>query len=713
MVKLFLLCSVLAFMVFPQTKISGVVTNSKKEPLPSANVFIKNSYDGASTGMDGNFSFTTTEAGEVTLVASYIGYKPWEQKITLNKKPVTITIILQENSALMKTVVISAGSFEASDENKAVILKPLDILLTAGASGDVYGALNTLPGTQQVGDKEGLFVRGGSAAETKTIIDEMVVQNPFYSSIPDVQQRGRFSPSLFKGTMFSSGGYSAQYGQALSSTLILKSQDIAPATTSSLSLMMLGFGGMHTEHWEDRSLTVAADYYNLAPYKKLFPGRYEYDEAPVTKDASVIYREKFSTNGMLKFYSTYSGSDLSIYLHNINLPDNKDLFRLQNKNFYLNASYRDIFSKEYTFFAGASYSTNIDNIVFQNNVIKTTDNLAQAKVTLSKELWSGGFLNSGAEIESPFYEEGYNGASYHLSKPFTAAFTELETPVLPSIAARFGLRYENSTIIDKTNLAPRFAMAWQLSDHGQINLAYGRFFENPERQFLFQTRSLSFEQATHYIINYQHLTDETTFRIEAYYKDYSNLVKTNAPITNNVYYPLIGTYFNNAGKGYAKGIDIFWRDETSLKSFDYWISYSYLDTKRDYHNFPGMATPVFAVPHTASFVGKYFMQSIMTAFSGTFTYASGRPYYNPNNADFLSDRTKAYEKLALSVSYLTNVFGNFTVIYASLDNVLGRNNVFGYQYSDDGARREEIGAAMGRTFFLGMFINFERKNTDN
>jgi len=45
----------------------------------------------------------------------------------------------------------------------------------------------------------------------------MVVQNPFYSSVPDIPSRGRFLAFLFKGTVFSSGGYSAQYGQALSS----------------------------------------------------------------------------------------------------------------------------------------------------------------------------------------------------------------------------------------------------------------------------------------------------------------------------------------------------------------------------------------------------------------------------------------------------------------------------------------------------------------
>lgn len=146
--------------------------------------------------------------------------------------------------------MISAGSFESSDENKAVILKPLDIL-TTGADADIYSTLETLPGTQQIGETDGLFVRGGSASETKTLIDEMTVQNPFYGSVPDIPSRGRFSPMLFKGTVFSTGGYSAQYGQALSSVLVLKTQDLPDKTRSAINIMPLGLGGSHTQLWEN------------------------------------------------------------------------------------------------------------------------------------------------------------------------------------------------------------------------------------------------------------------------------------------------------------------------------------------------------------------------------------------------------------------------------------------------------------------------------
>ena len=288
---LFLFC--LINISFAQTKISGKVSTEKGESLPSANVFLKDTYDGISTDGNGNYSFDTFEEGEGILVASFIGYKSEEQKITLGGGELIVDFILKEEAGELDQVVISAGSFEASDENKAVILRPLDIF-TTGSDADIYSALETLPGTQQVGETEGLFVRGGAGSETITIIDDMVVQKPFYSSVPDIPSRGRFSPALFKGVVFSTGGYSAQYGQALSSALILKTEDLANQTITSINLMPLGFGASHIQVWEDASMAGEVFYSNLKPYFEIQKQRTDWDIAPRGFDASFNYRQKIS-----------------------------------------------------------------------------------------------------------------------------------------------------------------------------------------------------------------------------------------------------------------------------------------------------------------------------------------------------------------------------------------------------------------------------------
>ncbi len=196
----FLTALLLTGLVSAQTTFTGQVTNEKNEPLAGVNVFIQHTYDGASTDAEGRFSLQTTAKGQVVLVASFMGYETVEKSLETNTATSPIIIRLKEKANELNTVVIAAGSFEASDEKKMTVLKPLDIVTTASTNADIYATIQTLPGATRVGEEEGLFVRGGAASEAKTVIDQMVVENPFFSQMPDIPQRGRFSPFLFNPT---------------------------------------------------------------------------------------------------------------------------------------------------------------------------------------------------------------------------------------------------------------------------------------------------------------------------------------------------------------------------------------------------------------------------------------------------------------------------------------------------------------------------------
>ena len=65
--------------------------------------------------------------------------------------------------------------------------------------------------------------------------------------VPDVPSRGRFQPFMFKGTVFSTGGYSAEYGQALSSAVILNTEDMPEYTASGVSIAPIFLGAFHTQ----------------------------------------------------------------------------------------------------------------------------------------------------------------------------------------------------------------------------------------------------------------------------------------------------------------------------------------------------------------------------------------------------------------------------------------------------------------------------------
>ena len=94
------------------------------------------------------------------------------------------------------------------------------------------------------------------------------------------------------------------------------------------------------------------------------------------------------------------------------------------------------------------------------------------------------------------------------------------------------------------NLAPRLSLAYKTVKDAQVSLAYGTFYQKPENTYLYATTNFGYTKATHYIINYIKNTTLQTFRVEAFYKKYDDLIKT---------YPS----YNNNGSGYAKGLELF------------------------------------------------------------------------------------------------------------------------------------------------------------
>src|SRR5579871_2257569 len=86
----------LALSLHAQTKIKGVVTDTKGESIAGANIIIKGTYDGASSAADGTFAFSSEEKGAQTISVSFVGYKSSEQQVELKGGEIILTINLEE-----------------------------------------------------------------------------------------------------------------------------------------------------------------------------------------------------------------------------------------------------------------------------------------------------------------------------------------------------------------------------------------------------------------------------------------------------------------------------------------------------------------------------------------------------------------------------------------------------------------------------------------
>jgi hypothetical protein len=723
-----------------QVTVSGKVRDRKK-PVKGASIALKDTYDGATTDSLGQFSFKTSEKGDQVLVVTAINYRPVEQLVKLEGNPVTLNITLKEEITELSAVIVSAGTFEASDRKRATaVLDPIDIVTTASGNGDITGALKTLPGAQQVGESEGLYVRGGTAAETKTFIDGTLVNNFFYSSVPNIAQFGRFSPFLFKGTVFSTGGYSALYGQALSSALILESIDLPDRSSATLGITVLSgnAGFQHLAKDKKSSWGVNYGYTNLGLAFEVIKQKQDYSKVPTYHNLDANFRFKTSNTGMIKYYGYYSNSKLGFTSASLDSAGYKDRFAMTNDNIYHNLAWKESLGHRWKINAGVSYTNNKDNInaglqddnktdvvlnglEFKQFKINTRGNYFNAKLVLEKKLKGLSAIRFGSEYNyanDKLTYTDYSGQQYPgtLKEHINAVFAEGDIYLTNALAAKLGTRFEYSSILDKTNIAPRLSIAYKLSKTAQASLAYGVFYQNPERRYLPSVNALTFMKATHYIAQFQKVANQKSFRAEVFYKKYHNLVKTDM-----VYFQEMAV--NNKGYGDAKGIEFFWRDKKTIKNLDYWISYSYLDTKRDFLNFPIAINPNFAAKHTSSLVIKKFVQKWKLNVNIAYNYASGRPYYNIRfdsvaHKFAFNDRGTIpdYHNVSFSLNYLPFIGKQNPKSYAvwvlSVSNIFNLKQTYGYQYSADGTKKEAIVPTSRMFVFIGCFISFGVDRSD-
>lgn len=697
------------------TNINGVIFDMNNNPLLGANIYIEGTYNGASSNANGKFSFITNETGKHVLKIDYIGFDPYRKELELTGKDIYIEPHLKESFNKLKAITITAGSFEASETKKAVVLKPLDIVTTAGALGDISGAMQTLPGTSTIGESGRLFVRGGHSGETQTYIDGTLVHEPYTTSAPNTAVRGRFNPFMFSGTVFSTGGYSAEYGQALSSILLLRTNGLQQEDQLDISIMSIGTGVAGTKLWKRGAVTASFDYMNLTPYMQLVPQNFNWSKYPRSYNGAISVRQKTGERGLIKTYITYDKSSLSLDQEDPDYLPVITNINIDNQYIYFNTSWLGTLNDKWSLKTGVSATGNLDNNDLGFGDYRGQIHGANAKIAMANQISEKIKIRFGAEYFYKYSSVKYNNEPYsvHYLMNFTSnmisGFAEADIYASNKFVTRMGGRYEFSDYLKKFNFAPRISAAYRIDKKSQFSLAYGIFFQDPANEYLIYTSMLDFERANHFILNYQTIKENRTFRAEIYYKDYNNLVKYR--LTDH----LVPMDHNNSGSAYAYGLDIFWRDRKTIRNGDYWISYSYIDTKRNFRDYPGKAIPGFVSKHNFSLVYKHWIEGLRSQCGFTLKYSSPRCYNDPNRAEFNSESMTPYRILNVNWSYL---FRQNVIIYAAISNVPGFKQEYGYNYAsfanDEGLyERVPVVPDAKRFYFIGCFITLTKSGEAN
>ena len=653
-----------------QTTISGVVTDGR-EPLASANVFIIGTIDGYLTDSLGRFSFTTSKTGEVTLKATFIGYEDYTLTADVSQLS-HLTIRMSERATSINEVVVTASTFSFGKSENFKTMDALDVVMAGNSCGDIVAALQTLPGTQMVGENGKLYVRGGESDECQTFINGMHVLVPYSTNTKNTAVRGRFSPFMFKGINFSLGGYSGEYGQALSAVLPMETTDAATSDKFGVSASLVDWNVGGTKAYRNSSLSFNAALTSMGLYDRLFTQRQDFTRPYRKLSGEAQYKKEFNTSSVLKSYIGYDLTSVGQRIDGRNLS-------LKEHNIYANVTHRAAIGRGYTLFTGIANSSvlsDIDDARTSGDHYHNFRNEVHLKADVRKVCSDALKLSAGVEDYIRNSRMRYDAYLYQLDYNVFAAHVDARWRVIPHMFLNMSARTE--FMKSDWLLMPRATLSYIPTKHLQFSLVSGRYSQTIGDDYLAQSqKNLSQSTADHAILSMQYKSQATILRIEPYWKKYHHL-----PLLEDGFY-------QPHGYGTSRGVDVFVENHSLVKHLTTTFSYSFNDSKRLYLNYTEELMPDFASRHNLRLTAKYAVGKAIIGLAES--YASGRHF--PNGS------TPHYNSVDVNLTYLLSPK---VIIYSSLNNVFGRTNIFRYD-----AVGSPVVPSRDRFLYIGIFVSLK------
>ena len=702
-----------------KTTISGRVKDENNKPIPYANVFLLNTSDGTMSEDDGSFSFKTAQTGKVTLIASMVGYTKYSKDIEITPlKNIVEEIVLSESAVKLNEAIVTASSY-GSDKEKGLVISRIDVLTTPGGATDIYQSLKTMPGVTQVSESAELYVRGGDPIETITMINQSPVYHPYTFESAYGGIFSNLDQSAIKSMYFTSGGFSAKYGNALSGVLDIETKDQPQGTSANVGLS-LASGNV--------TANIAIDPDKFGLYfdarqnftKPIFWLNGGLDRLTVTPNSrnftgGMVY--KYSKTGKLKLFTILASDEQGV---KVERAEYSGVFNGNTKNTFVNLQGTDVLFDNLVMKNSIAYNKysnswllGILDILKTDYVYSFRSDLEYMAGTGLKILGGVEFENRKVRYEGKIPEEDYDIRPDAQSKVIDTEiggarygmYGELQSANflgVNNLSATAGVRYDNIVDLNLNWVDPRFSLGYKLDDNSTFRFGVGIFRQIPDPRMFSPVDgnpNLKAMQANHFIASYEYqLNDFNSFRIEVYRKNYKNL-----PLENDV------LNYDNSGYGFANGVDIIYKGTLPF-GINGWISYGYINTKRLWMDYDNYTRSDYDITHNFSLVARYnltdYLQLGLTA-----KYATGRPFtpvvssvyrndinvYEPVYAATNSSRYPDYKRVDLRLTYFGQLFNKYSLVaYMEGINILNFTNIFGYSYSPDYSERKEIKSYFGR-----------------
>ena len=660
----------------------------------------------------------------------YIGYEPLS-KTDIIVKSKRITFVNAELKMTMiesEDIIVTAGYFSQiqAQPTSATNFSSEEIRRAPGSVGDVSRILNVLPGVARVNDMSNdLLVRGGSPSENAFFIDNIEIPNinHFPSQGASGGPIGILNVDFIEDVNFYTGGFSAAYGDRLSSILDITFRDgNRDEFDGQLDLNFSGFGGIAEGPLANgkgswfisgkRSfldLLVYALGTGTAPRFGDIQGKLSYDinnqnkiiilnifgnsSYKINQDDAIeigdelfgkvdIYQNTFGINWRsLWSKNGYSNTSISYaFITSSDLWHGAATGRQENGNDYLEGAYSLRNMNYYQFNKTNKIEFGIDT---------------KYEITDYDYFFSPDTNRLGEFVDRIHVENQFNAKK-------AGVYVNYIWNPLKVLTTTLGLRGDYSSYNDNFHLSPRFSTSLKINERISLNGAFGIYHQTLPLFLLSQNpdnKELDDPIAVHYILGLDYLlTADTKLTVEVYDKEYQNFpLDPDDPMLfvmdDGIFSNQFGNYnkLEDKGEAYSRGIELLIQKKMA-KDFYGLISASYFRSR--YKDYNGIwRNRIYDNQYIFSVIGGY-KPSNKWEFSIRWNFAGGVPYtpfdiekskaFNTGIIDQTSVNTKRYPDYhSMNIRCDRRFFfqGSSLVTYLSVWNAYNHKNIFNYYWN--------------------------------
>jgi hypothetical protein len=705
-------------------KISGTVKDSaNNNGVEFATIYLNGETFNAYSDFNGRFYFDHIPVGNYTLVVTAFGYRTAGQIIEIKDQPLTIHLEISQQAINLSETIVTADKIIEKVSVSEMEIKHSQIEAVKGISNDAMKSLTALPGVLTKVDLYGssdIHVRGGESSENLFLLDNIKLPLPFHFSGQSV-----FNPEMLEKAEVLTGGYAANYGNAMSSVFNLTTRNAnAERWSGNVDLNTSNPSYLIQGPLKKNKLAVIVGLRSILSVL-----------SPEEKKADLTSKFTYTLNANTKInLTTLNVNDYSDTSFQKILPKANALSKINAQNFQVQSVISDkSYSK--TSFLHSGWRLNINPEKYGYRSVNYNSYALREDLTFypRPDIKIKAGLESSVEDERSDITEFYKTTDIFLTDTasliynrkvntiniLSSAYLIYDATIFKRIKLNAGLRLDHNQLANTFDVSPRVTMGYDLTSSTILSASYGIFKQSPTTYQVLQNKHLLSNHSEHTIVSIkQKITPSMSTRVEGYYKKYTRLV-------------IFDTSFAYSNKGYgdAKGLEFFLMKETGR--LNGWISYSIAraDKKRSLQDkvYPYFFDQRQSLNVIVSITRKESKRKWFLPFSYSFDfrYATGEPYTPVTGVDSIggkyefitgninSVRNPDYNTLNIKCQWHDRAFGkrkrHMVQFYLNFWNIYGHSNLAERSYKIDPATGSVSVTNLYRKFFdlsIGLKLSF-------